>query len=131
MRQETRAIMGMVGEHRISQMRKRDPALDYECTVDGSGERAVVKVTSAEGLVAMDFIESEATAGKVENMDDYIAVASMVHSLGIMFPEKHYPRDMASSIFQSIVSEVRRRSGIEFQFNGYVYDDMGNVKPVR
>ena len=48
-----------------------------------------------------------------------------------MFPESRFPRDMAAAIFRSIVAEVRNRSGKDFNFNGFVYDDMGNVKPTK
>ena len=131
MRQETRALMEMVGRHRTAQMAKKEPSAVCECTVDGSGERAVVQISISGQVVSMEFIESDRTAGKVENMEDYAAVVADIPTLGIMFPESKYPRDMASSIFGSIVAEVRKRSGKDFKFNGFVYDDMGNVKPTR
>ena len=131
MRQETRALMGMVGQHRIVQITKKDPAAVCECVVDDSGERAVVRTSISGQISSMEFIESERTAGKVENMEDYVAVVTEVPTLGIMFPESRFPRDMAAAIFGSIVAEVRTRSGKDFKFNGFVYDDMGNVKPTK
>jgi hypothetical protein len=131
MRQETKVLMGMVGQHRIGQIAKKDPSAVCECTVDDSGERGIVRISISGQISSMEFIESEHTAGKVDNMEDYAAVVADVPTLGIMFPESKYPRDMASSIFGSIVAEVRKRSGKDFKFNGFVYDDMGNVKPVR
>ena len=123
--------MGMVGQHRIAQIKKRDPSTVCECTVDESGERGVVQISMAGEVVSMEFIESEHTAGKVENMEDYTAVVAGIPTLGIMFPESKFPRDVAAAIFQSIVAEVKTRSGKEFHFNGFVYDDMGNVKPTK
>ena len=131
MRQETRALMGMVGEHRIAQIAKKDPAAVCECVVDDSGERAVVRISISGQISSMEFIESDRTAGKVENMEDYAAVVADVPTLGIMFPESRFPRDMAAAIFGSIVAEVRNRSGKDFKFNGFVYDDLGNVKATR
>jgi len=123
--------MGMVGQHRIAQIAKRDPSTVCECTVDESGERGVVQIRVAGDVVSMEFIESEHTAGKVENMEDYTAVVAGIPTLGIMFPESKFPRDVAAAIFQSIVAEVRARSGKDFHFNGFVYDDLGNVKPTK
>ncbi|HEY3420860.1 MAG TPA: hypothetical protein VGK23_09935 [Methanomassiliicoccales archaeon] len=131
MRQETRALMGMVGQHRIAQMAKKDPAAVCECVVDDSGLRGVVKISVSGQISSMEFIESESTAGKADNIEDYVAVVMDVPTLGIMFPESKFPRDMAAAIFTSIVSEVRKRSGKDFRFNGFVYDDMGNVKPTK
>jgi hypothetical protein len=131
MRQETRALMGIVGQHRIAQVMKKDPAAVCECVVDDSGERGVVRINVSGQIRSMEFIESEHTAGKVENIEDYVAVVADVPILGIMFPESRFPRDMAAAIFQSIVAEVKTRSGKDFQFNGFVYDDMGNVKPTK
>lgn len=131
MRQETRALMGMVGQHRIAQIAKKDPAAVCDCTVDDSGERGVVKISNSGQVVSMEFIESDRTAGKVENIEDYVAVVNDIPTLGIMFPESRFPRDLAAAIFSSIVTEVRKRAGKDFRFNGFVYDDMGNVKPTK
>jgi hypothetical protein len=131
MRQETRALMGMVGQHRIAQMAKMDPTAVCECVVDDSGLRGVVKKMVSGQIVSMEFIESDQTAGKVDNIEDYVAVVADVPTLGIMFPETKYPRDMAAAIFSSIVSEVRKRSGKDFHFTGFVYDDKGNVKATK
>ena len=123
--------MGMVGEHRIAQIAKKDPAAVCECVVDDSGERGVVRISISGQISSMEFIESDRTAGKVENMEDYAAVVADIPTLGIMFPEARFPRDMAAAIFGSIVAEVKKRSGKDFQFNGFVYDDKGNVKPTK
>jgi hypothetical protein len=131
MRQETRALMGMVGQHRIAQIAKKDPTAVCECVVDDSGERGVVRISVSDRIVSMELIESERTAGKVENIEDYVAVVADIPTLGIMFPESRFPRDMAAAIFTSIVSEVRKRSGKDFLFNGFVYDDKGNVKATK
>jgi hypothetical protein len=131
MRQETRALMGMVGQHRIAQIAKKDPAAVCECVVEDSGERAVVRISVSGQISSMEFIESDRTAGKVENREDYVAVVAEVPTLGIMFPESRFPRDVAAAIFGSIVAEVKIRSGKDFKFNGFVYDDMGNVKATR
>jgi hypothetical protein len=131
MRQETKVLKGLVGQHRIAQISKKDPSAVCECTVDESGERGVVRISVAGAVVSMEFIESEHTAGKIENMEDYTAVVASIPTLGIMFPESKFPRDVASAIFQSIVAEVKTRSGKDFHFNGFVYDDMGNVKPTK
>jgi len=131
MRQETKVLMGMVGQHRIAQMAKKDPSAACDCTVDESGERGMVRISVAGEVISMEFIESEHTAGKVENMEDYTAVVAGIPTLGIMFPESKFPRDVAAAIFQSIVAEVKNRSGKDFHFNGFVYDDMGNVKPTK
>jgi hypothetical protein len=48
-----------------------------------------------------------------------------------MFPESKYSRDMASAIYQSIIKEVRHRAEIEVSFQGFVYDDRGNMKKVN
>jgi hypothetical protein len=131
MRQETRALIGMAGQHRIAQIAKKDPAAACECVVDDSGERGVVR-TSFSGLISsMEFIESDRTAGKIENIEDYVAVVESIPNLGIMFPESRFPRDMAATIFTSIVAEVRKRSVKDFHFNGFVYDDKGNVRPTK
>jgi hypothetical protein len=79
----------------------------------------------------MEFIESEHTAGKVENMEDCAAVVAGIPTLGIMFPESKFPRNVAAAIFQSIVAEVSSRTGKDLRSIGFVYDDMGNVKPTR
>jgi hypothetical protein len=131
MRQETKALMGMVGQHRIVQIAKKDPAAVCECIVDDSGERGVVRISISSQISSMEFIESEHTAGSVGNIEDYVAVVTDIPTLGIMFPESKFPRDMAAAIFQSIVAEVKKRAGKDFHFNGFVYDDMGNVKPTR
>jgi len=123
--------MGMVGEHRIAQIAKKDPVAVCECVVDDSGERAVVRISISGQISSMEFIESDRTAGKVENMEDYATVVADVPTLGIMFPESRFPRDMAAAIFGSIVAEVRNRFSKDFKFNGFVYDDMGNVKAIK
>jgi len=123
--------MEMVGKHRIGQVMKKDPSAACESVVDDSGERGVVKISVAGQISSMEFIESENTAGKAENIEDYVAVVTDIPTLGIMFPEFKFPRDMAAAIFQSIVSEVRIRVGKDFHFNGFVYDDMGNAKPTK
>ncbi len=123
--------MGMVGQHRIAQVLKKDPGAVCECVVDDSGERGVVRISSAGAISSMEFIESEHTAGRVENLEDYAAVVDSVPILGIMFPESRFPRDMAAAIYTTIVAEVRKRSGKDFHFTGFVYDDMGNVKATR
>jgi hypothetical protein len=51
-------------------------------------------------------------------------------SLTIMFPEMKYPREMAHPIYQSIVKEVKQRTGKDFVFTGFVYDALGNLKKV-
>ena len=123
--------MGMVGQHRIAQIMKKDPAGVCECVVDDSGERGMVRIGVSGQITSMEFIESEHSAGRVENMEDYVAVVNDIPALGIMFPESRFPRDVAATIFQSIVTEVKVRSGKDFDFKGFVYDDMGNVKPTR
>ena len=123
--------MGMVGQHRIAQIMKKDPAAVCECVVDDSGERGMVRVGVPGQITSMEFIESEHTLGRVENIEDYVAVVNDIPALGIMFPELRFPRDVAATIFQSIVAEVKKRSGKNFRFDGFVYDDMGNVKPTR
>ena len=57
--------------------------------------------------------------------------SSTYPTLGIMFPESRFPRDMAAAIFQTIVAEIRKRSGKDVHFTGFVYDDMGNVKQTK
>ncbi len=131
MRQETRALIGIVGQRRIAQIAKKDPTTISECMVADSGERGIVRITISGQISSMEFIESDKTAGKVENMEDYAAVVADVPTLGIMFPESRFPRDMAAAIFQTIVAEVKKRSGKDFKFTGFVYDDMGNVKATR
>ena len=131
MRQETKVLMGMVGQHRIAQIAKKDPAAVCECTVDDSGERGVVRISVSGQVSSMEFIESERTAGEVENIEDYVAVVTDVPTLGIMFPESRFPRDVAAAIFGSIVGEVKKSTGKDFRFNGFVYDDMGNVKATK
>jgi len=131
MRQETKVLMAMVGQHRIAQIMKRDPAAVCEFVEDESGERGVVRVSVSGVVGSMEFIESEHTAGRVENIEDYVAVVAEIPTLGIMFPESRFPRDVAAAIFQSIVAEVKKRAGKDFSFNGFVYDDMGNVKATK
>jgi hypothetical protein len=128
MRQQTKALMEMVGQHRITQIMKKDPTAVCQFIGEDSGERGVVRTDISGQVSSMEFIESEHTAGKVENIDDYAAVAVDIPSLGIMFPESRFPRDMASAIFQTIVAEIRKRTGKDVHFTGFVYDDMGNVK---
>ena len=131
MRQETRALMGIVGQHRIAQITKKDPTAACEFVEEESGERGVVRTSLSGQTVAMEFIESDRTAGKVENIEDYVAVVTDIPTLGIMFPESRFPRDVAAAIYGSIVAEVKKRAGKDFHFDGFVYDDKGNVKPTK
>jgi hypothetical protein len=131
MRQETKVLMEMVGQHRIAQIKKRDSLAVCQYVGDDSGERGVVRIGISGQVSSMEFIESEHTAGKVENIEDYVAVVAEIPTLGIMFPESRFPRDMAAAIFQSIVAEIRKRTSNDFHFNGFVYDEMGNVKQTK
>jgi hypothetical protein len=127
MRQETKAFLGIVANKRCEALRKKHPQAQVGAAIDDSGMRAAVSVTEGERLLDMEFVESADTAGRSENLEDYVEVARALGSLTILFPEAKYPREMAQPIFQSILGHVRPQAG-EFAFNGYVYDERGVIK---
>lgn len=130
MRQETKFMIEMVANHRMDMIRKKDPTSKVGFTWDDSGLRGSVQMSVGGELRSIEFIESETTAGKIDLMEDYELVVNELGSLTIMYPEAKYPREMAHPIYQSIVKEVKQRTGKDFIFTGFVYDALGNLKKV-
>ena len=131
MREETKVFLEMVARNRSERLREASPELQTHLTMDDSGLRCALQVLKDGELVRLEFIESATTAGKQAQFGDYVEVAMNVGSLAIMFPEAKFSRDMASSIYQSILKEARQRTDREFSFLGCVYDDRGNIKKVE
>ncbi|NLX48261.1 MAG: hypothetical protein GXY70_08880 [Euryarchaeota archaeon] len=131
MREETKVFLEMVARKRSEKIREASPELQTQLTMDDSGLRCALQVLKDGRLERLEFIESVTTAGKQVHFGDYVEVARDVGSLAIMFPEAKFSRDMASSIYQSILKEARQRTDREFSFLGFVYDDRGNIKKVE
>ena len=131
MREETKVFLEMVARKRSEKIREASPELQTQLTMDDSGLRGALQVLKDGGLERLEFIESATTAGKQVHFGDYIEVARDVGSLAIMFPEAKFSRDMASSIYQSILKEARQRTDRDISFLGFVYDDRGNIKKVE
>lgn len=131
MRQHTKVQLETIAKKRSEQIGRSSPDLVTQTAFDDSGLRCAVQVLRDGQLVRLEFIESESTAGQGRFYDDYAEVAKGTGALVIMFPESKYPRDLASSIFQGIMSEVRKRAEREVEFQGFVYDDKGNLKPTK
>jgi len=130
MRNETKVLIEMVAKKRSEQVLKAAPDTQTNLAMDESGLRAALQVFKGEDLERLEFIESEATAGQVKYFDDYIEVAKSTGNLVIMFPVSRYTRDMASAVYQGIMNEVRPKAGRDVTFQGFVYDDLGNIKKV-
>ena len=131
MRQETKVFLEFVAKRRIDKIRESSPELQAELAMDDSGLRCALQVTRDGELVRLEFIESTLTAGKQAHFDDYYEVAKGIGSLAILFPESKFSRDLASSIFQSILKEARQGTDREITFQGFIYDDRGNIKNVE
>jgi hypothetical protein len=130
MRQETKAILEMVGKRRMDAIKKAHPDLEIGQIVDDSGLRVVLNVSSNGELIRIEFIESSSTAGNIAMLDDYVEIAKDLGSLALIYPESKYSRDMASAIYSSLVKEIKTKSGRDIAFSGYLYDDLGNIKNV-
>ena len=130
MRQETKAILEMVGKRRMDSIKKNIPDLEVSQIVDDSGLRAVLNVSSNGALMRIEFIESSSTAGNISMLDDYVEVAREIGSLALFYPESKYSRDMASAIYSSLVKEIKAKAGRDLTFSGFLYDDLGNIKNV-
>jgi len=130
MRQETKVFLEFVAKRRIDKLKESSPELQAELAMDDSGLRCALQVTRDGELVRLEFIESALTAGKQAHFPDYVEVAREIGSLAIMFPEAKFSRDLASSIYQSVLKEARQGTEREISFLGFVYDDKGNIKKV-
>ncbi len=130
MRQETKAILEMVGKRRMDSIKKNIPDLEVNQIVDDSGLRAVLNVSNNGALMRIEFIESSSTAGNISMLDDYVEVAREIGSLALFYPESKYSRDMASAIYSSLVKEIKAKTGRDLTFSGFLYDDLGNIKNV-
>jgi hypothetical protein len=131
MREETKVFLEMVAGKRSEKIREASPGLETQLTMDDSGLRCALQVLQNGELVRLEFIESANTAGKQVHFHDYVEVARSIGSLAIMFPEAKFSRDMASSIYQSILKEARQGTDREISFLGFVYDDRANIKRVE
>ncbi|MHC1679938.1 MAG: hypothetical protein AB9860_01640 [Methanomassiliicoccales archaeon] len=130
MREQTKVFLQMVARKRAEKIMEASPELHTELAMDDSGLRCALQVTRDGEIVRLEFIESEATAGKQAHFPDYVEVARSVGSLAILFPESKFSRDLASSIYQSALKEARQGTDREISFLGFVYDDKGNIKKV-
>jgi len=131
MRASTRVFLETVAKKRMEAIREESPDLDAEMAMDDSGLRCAIQVTRNGELLRLEFIESESTAGKQAQFDDYIEVAKSIGSLAIIFPESKFSRDMASNIYQSVLKEAGQRTDREIDFLGFVYDEKLNLKKVE
>jgi hypothetical protein len=131
MRASTRVFLVTVAKKRMEAIREESPDLDAEMAMDDSGLRCAIQVTKGGELLRLEFIESESTAGKQAQFDDYIEVAKSIGSLAIIFPESKFSRDMASNIYQSVLKEAGQRTDREIGFLGFVYDEKLNLKKVE
>jgi len=131
MRQETKVFLEFVAKRRIDKMKESSPELQAELTMDDSGLRCALQVTREGELIRLEFIESTLTAGKQTSFADYVEVARTVGSLAILFPESKFTRDLASSIYQSVLKEARQGTDREIELLGFVYDERGNFKKVE
>ncbi len=131
MRQETKVFLEFVAKRRIDKLKESSPELQAELTMDDSGLRCALQVTRDGELVRLEFIESTLTAGKQAHFADYVEVARTVGSLAILFPESKFTRDLASSIYQSVLKEARQGTDREIELLGFVYDERGNFKKVE
>jgi hypothetical protein len=130
MREETKVIIEMVAKKRSEQILKATPDVVTNLALDDSGLRGVVQVMKGEDVIRLEFIESESTAGQVHFFEDYIEVAGSLGALVLLFPVSKYSRDMASAVYAGIMTEVRKKVEREVTFQGFVFDDLGNVKKV-
>ena len=130
MREETKVFLEMVAKKRSEHILKATPGVEIKLAMDDSGLRCALQVFKDGELERLEFIESESTAGNVKYFDDYIGIAKSMGILVLLFPESKYSRDLASAIYQSIMSEVRKRAERKVSFQGFVFDDRGNSKKV-
>lgn len=130
MRQQTKVLLAFIAKRRMEKIKESSPELQTELVMDDSGLRCALQVTKGGELVRLEFIESEATAGKQAHFPDYVEVARSIGSLAILFPEERFSRDLASSIYQSALKEARQGTDRTITFLGFVYDDHGNFKRV-
>lgn len=128
MRQQVKVMLEMLAKRRSEHIAQSDQTLTAKLAMDDSGLRCALQVFRGEELERLEFIESDATAGQARFYDDYIEVAGSTGALVLHFPESKYSRDMAMAVYQSILAEVRKRTGREVTFQGFVYDDKGNFK---
>lgn len=131
MRASTRVFLETVAKKRIEAIKEESPGMGAEMAMDDSGLRCAIQVIRDGELVRLEFIESATTAGKQAQFDDYIEVAMSIGSLAIIFPESKFSRDMASSIYQSVLKEARQRTDRDIIFLGFVYDERLNLKKVE
>ena len=130
MREEISAFIEMVANRRSAQIMKVIPDVEVKLAMDDSGLRCALQVLKNGELLSLEFIESESTAGQLKYFDDYIDVGKSLGALVLLFPESKFSRNMASGIYQSILKEVRSKAEREVSFQGFVYDDRGNLKKV-
>jgi len=130
MREEISAFIEMVANRRSAQIMKVIPDVEVKLAMDDSGLRCALQVLKNGELQSLEFIESESTAGQLKYFDDYIDVGKSLGALVLLFPESKFSRNMASGIYQSILKEVRSKAEREVCFQGFVYDDRGNLKKV-
>jgi len=130
MREEISAFIEMVANRRSAQIMKVIPDVEVKLAMDDSGLRCALQVLKNGELLSLEFIESESTAGQLKYFDDYIDVGKSLGALVLLFPESKFSRNMASGIYQSILKEVLSKAEREVSFQGFVYDDRGNLKKV-
>lgn len=130
MREEIKIFLEMVAKKRSERILKDDPEAEVRVAMDDSRLRCALQVFKGGELERLEFIESESTAGQGKYFGDYFDVAKRTGTLVLLFPESKYTRDMASAIFRGIMEDARARSGGNVRFQGFVFDDQGNLKKV-
>lgn len=130
MHEQTKVFLEMVARNRTEQIRRAEPGLETKLDMDESGLRGALQVFKDGKLERLEFIESESTAGQGRFYNDYLDVAQSLGVLVLFFPESKFSRDMASAIFQGIMSQVRQKAEREVSFQGFVYESRGTLKKV-
>ena len=128
MKQEAKALVENAASRRIAQLRKQDPSLEVSYTMDENFPRAVIKLMKEKKVTWLEFVESSVTVGDASNLEDYAFCAQEFGGLTLLFPESLYPRDIAATIFNDIKERIGGAGYPEVELNGYVYDDLGNLK---
>jgi hypothetical protein len=131
MKQEIRAAIDVAASHRAAHIMKQDPTSKVTYSLDDITPRAVVQVVKEGKVIWLEFVESAETAGKPDNMEDYVSCAGQLGGLTIHFPESNYSKDIALTIFNDIAGRIKGSGINEFKLSGYIYDNIGSFKKVR
>lgn len=129
MKQEVRALLDTMASRRSAQLKKQDLSAVITHMVDDTLPRAVVKIMNGDEIKWLEFIESADTLANPSIFDDYVYSAQQFGGLTIHVPEANYPREVALTILNDVISRLKA-AGVEgdIKLMGYTYDNVGFKK---